>query len=159
MLVAGNWFYWTATEAGINYGFAKMPTFFDSPKTWGNSHNLVIPRQPAGTPDEVYVAAAKAILWINEHSDEWGIYGGHIPAYDAARESEALLQSDTWNKSLRLFAEMAEEGMLHYPITHPSAAELEGVFNVYVEQAYNGSLTCQDALSRATAEANSILKR
>ncbi len=159
MLVAGNWFYWTATEAGVNFGFAKMPQFFDTPKTWGNSHNLVIPRQPAGTPDEVYVAAAEAIRWINEHSEDWGIYGGHIPAYNPTRQSEALLASDTWQVSLALFAEMAEEGMLHYPITHPSAAELEGVFNVYIEQAYNGSLSCQAALSGAAAEANSILRR
>lgn len=159
MLVAGNWFYWTATEAGLNYGFAKMPQFFDAPKTWGNSHNLVIPRQPRGTPDEVYVKAAEAIRWINENSDTWGIYGGHIPAYNPARQSEDLLASDTWQVSLATFAEMAEEGMLHYPITHPNAAELEGVFNVYIEQAYNGTLSCQDALSRATAEANSILNR
>lgn len=159
MLVAGNWFYWTATEAGVNYGFAKMPQFFDTPKTWGNSHNLVIPRQPSGTPKEVYVEAAKAIRWINEHSDDWGIYGGHIPAYNPARESEALLKSDTWNVSLKLFAEMAEEGMLHYPITHPNLSELEGVFNVYIEQAYNGTLTCQEALNRAEAEANAILRR
>lgn len=159
MIVAGNWFYWTATDAGLNYAFAKMPQFFDTPKTWGNSHNLVIPRQPAGTSDEVYVAAANAIRWINEHSDVWGIYGGHIPAYNPARESADLLASDTWQVALELFAEMAEEGMLHYPITHPNAAELEGVFNVYIEQAYNGSLSCQDALSRATGEANRILNR
>ncbi len=159
MLVAGNWFYWTATEAGINFGFAKMPVFFDTAKTWGNSHNLVIPKQPEGTPDEVYVAAANAIRWINENSDIWGIYGGHIPAYNEARESEALLESDTWQASLSTFAEMAEEGMLHYPITHESAAELEGVFNVYIEQAYNGTLSCEDALARAESEINSILGR
>ena|SRR5690625_289810 len=159
MLVAGNWFYWTATEAGLNYAFAPMPAFFDSGVTWGNSHNLVIPRQPDGTSDEVYVAAAEAIRWINEHSDDWGIYGGHIPAYNSARESQALLDSDTWQVSLATFAQMAEDGLMHYPITHVDAAELEGVFNVYIEQAYNGTLSCQDALAGAEQEANSILRR
>lgn len=159
MLVAGNWFYWTATEAGVNFGFAAMPTFFDTPKTWGNSHNLVIPKQPAGTPDEVYVAAAQAIKWINENSDIWGIYGGHIPAYNPARESADLLASDTWQVSLSTFAKMAEDGVLHYPITHPKAAELESVFNTNIELAYNGTLTCQAALTQATTEANRILKR
>lgn len=159
MIVAGNWFYWTATEAGVNFGFAAMPTFFDTPKTWGNSHNLVIPKQRAGTPDEVYVAAAKAIKWINENSDVWGIYGGHIPAYNPARESAALLESNTWQVSLSTFAKMAEDGVLHYPITHERAAELENVFNTNIELAYNGTLTCEAALAQATKEANGILGR
>ncbi len=159
MLVAGNWFYWTATEAGLDYGFAMMPEFFDSAVTWGNSHNLVIPVQPAGTPDEVYIAAAEAIRWINENSDDWGIYGGHIPAYNEARTSQDLLDSDTWQVSLATFAQMAEAGMLHYPITHVDAPELEDVFNVHIEQVYNGSLTCQAALAGAESEANRILNR
>lgn len=157
MLVAGNWYYWTAEEAGLNYGFAKMPVFFDELRTWGNSHNLVIPQQPEGTPTETYVAAAEAIRWITENSDTWGIYGGHIPAHSQARESEALRESDTWQKSLGTFAEMAEQGAVHYPITHERASELEEPITVNIQEAYNGSITCQEALDRAESGVNTIL--
>lgn len=157
MLVAGNWYYWTAEEAGLNYGFAKMPVFFDELKTWGNSHNLVIPKQPDGTATETYVAAAEAIRWINEHSDTWGIYGGHIPAYNPARASEELIASDTWQTSLGTFAEMAEQGAVHYPITHERASELEEPITVNVQEAYNGTITCQQALDRAEQGVNAIL--
>lgn len=157
MLVAGNWYYWTAEEAGLNYGFAKMPVFFDELKTWGNSHNLVIPMQPEGTPTETYVAAAEAIRWITEHSDTWGIYGGHIPAHNVARQSEDLTSSDTWQTSLGTFAEMAEMGAVHYPITHERASELEEPITVNVQQAYNGTISCQEALDRAEQDVNAIL--
>ena len=157
MLVAGNWFYATAEEANLNYGFAKLPVFFDELKTWGNSHNLVIPKQPEGTPEETYVAAAEAIRWINENSDVWGIYGGHIPAYNEARQSEELRASDTWQTSLGTFSEMAEEGAVHYAITHENASELEEPITVNIQEAYNGTISCQEALNRAEAGVNDIL--
>lgn len=157
MLVAGNWYYWTAEEAGLNYGFAKLPVFFDELVTWGNSHNLVIPQQPEGTDQATYVAAAEAIRWINENSDVWGIYGGHIPAYGPARESEALRSSDTWEASLATFSEMAEQGAVHYPITHENASELEEPITVNIQQAYNGTISCQEALNQAEADVNRIL--
>lgn len=158
MLVAGNWYYWTATESGLDVGFAQLPVFFDELRTWGNSHNLVIPLQPDGTSPEIYRAAAEAIGWINENSDIWGIYGGHIPAYDAARESAQLRESDTWQVSLGTFSEMAEAGAVHYPITHEDAAALEEAITPYIEQAYLGGIGCQEALDRAEGEVNAILR-
>lgn len=157
MLVAGNWFYWTASESDLDFGFNQMPVIFDELQTWGNSHNLVIPQQPEGTPDEIYVAAAEAIRWINENSDLWGIYGGHIPAYDPARESESLIESDTWQVSLGEFAEMAEAGAVHYPIAHENASELEDAITPYIQEAYNGTISCEEALASAEQEANAVL--
>lgn len=158
MLVAGNWYYWTASESELDFGFAKLPVFFDELQTWGNSHNLVIPLQAADTSDEVLIAAAQAIRWINENSDIWGIYGGHIPAHNAARQSPALIESDTWQVSLGTFSEMAEAGAVHYPITHQNAAQLEDAITPYIEQAYLGDLTCEQALDQAESEANSVLQ-
>ena len=157
MLVAGNWFYWTALDAGVDFGVHYTPTFFDQRATWGNSHNLVIPRQPAGTPDEVYVAAAEAIKWISENADLWGIYGGHLPAYLPVRESAALLESETWQVSLSKFARMIDEGAMHYSITHQDGAEVNAALENFIQQAYNGTITPEVALARAEAEVNAIL--
>jgi multiple sugar transport system substrate-binding protein len=157
MLFAGNWFYWTAKEAGVDYSFHYVPQVFDQRKTWGSSHNLIIPKQEDGTSAAVYEAAASAIKWINENSHLWGIYGGHIPAYNPARESEELLSSDTWQKSLKKFAEMAQQGALHYPIDHKQASKLNDAIQAPIEKAYNGTISPQEALDQAEAEVNSIL--
>ncbi|GAB4534877.1 MAG: ABC transporter substrate-binding protein [Anaerolineae bacterium] len=158
MLVAGNWMYWTARESGVDYGMAPMPVFFDQPATWGNSHNLVIPKQPSGVAPEVLVKSAEAIKWINEHSDIWGIYGGHIPAYKPALESDELLQSDTWQKSLSTFAQMADQGWVQTEIPHPKASQLHDAIQVHIQEAYNGTISPQEALDKAEQECNAILQ-
>lgn len=158
MFVAGNWMYWTASESGVDYGMAPMPVFFDQPATWGNSHNLVIPKPPDGVSPEVLVKSAEAIKWINENSDIWGIYGGHIPAYKPTFESEELLESDTWQKSLSVFADMADQGWVNTEIPHPKASQLHNAIQVYIQEAYNGTITPQEALDKAEEEVNAILQ-
>ncbi|PNR95813.1 ABC transporter substrate-binding protein [Petrotoga sp. 9PWA.NaAc.5.4] len=156
ILFAGNWYYYTAEEARINYGVAKIPLIFDKPATWGNSHNLVIPKQATTNP-EIYENSIELIRRITELSEMWGIFGGHIPAYNDSRTSQELLNAPVWGKSLKVFSQMAEEGYLHYPPNHPKAAELENAIQVYIQQAYNGTLTPSEALRRAEAECNRIL--
>ncbi len=158
MLFAGNWMYWTAKESGVNWGFAYVPQFYDRRVTWANSHNLVIPKQPEGVSDEVLVKAAEAIKWINENSDLWGIYGGHIPAYKPALESQELRNSDTWQLSLSKFADMANNGWIHYPIDHPKGSQLESAIQVQIQRAYNGEISPEEALRLAEEEANQILQ-
>ncbi len=158
MLFAGNWMYWTAKESGVNWGFAYVPQFYDKRVTWANSHNLVIPKQPEGVSDEVLIKSAEAIKWINEHSDLWGIYGGHIPAYKPALESEELRNSDTWKLSLSKFTDMANNGWIHYPIDHPKGSQLESAIQVQIQRAYNGEISPEEALRLAEEEANQILQ-
>jgi multiple sugar transport system substrate-binding protein len=158
MLFAGNWMYWTAKESDVDWGFAYVPQFFDKRVTWANSHNLVIPKQPGGVSNEVLVKSAEAIKWINEHSDLWGIYGGHIPAYKPALESKELRESDTWQRSLSKFTDMANNGWIHYPINHPKGSLLEDAIQVQIQKAYNGTISPQEALDAAEAECNKILQ-
>lgn len=158
MFFAGNWMYWTAKESEVDFGFAYVPQFFDKRVTWANSHNLVIPKQPSGVSSEVLVKAAETIRWINENSDIWGIYGGHIPAYKPALESEELRESDTWQRSLSKFTDMANEGWIHYPIDHPKGSQLEDAIQVQIQEAYNGTISPEEALKRAEEECNQILQ-
>lgn len=158
MLLAGNWYFPTAKESGVNFGFHYVPRFFERPVTWGDSHNLVIPRQrPDRVSNEMLVAAIRAIKWINEHSDLWGIHGGHIPAYLPAQRSPALLQSETWKIALSKFADMANRGWLHYPLIHPLAPRVHSAVEPHIQEAYNGRISPRDALARAEAEVNRVL--
>ncbi len=163
MLWVGNWFYWTAEESGVNYGFHYIPQLFDKRVTWGNSHNLVIPLQAAGVKEEVLIAAIKAIKWINENSDIWGIYGGHIPAYKPVFESKELQEAKTWQVSLKKFTDMAksvEEGGLgafRYDVIHPKISKIFAATDPPIEEAYNGTLSPQEALAKAEEDVNRVL--
>jgi multiple sugar transport system substrate-binding protein len=106
----------------------------------------------------VLVKSAEAIKWINENSDIWGIYGGHIPAYKPTFESEELLQSNTWQKSLSAFADMADQGWVNTEIPHPKASQLHNAMQVHIQEAYNGTISPQEALDRAEEEVNAILQ-
>jgi multiple sugar transport system substrate-binding protein len=157
ILFAGNWYYPTAVSAGIDFGVAPIPKIFIYPRTWGNSHNLVIPKLPPNANPQDYIDAAKVLKLISENSHLWGIYGGHMPAYLPAKQNKELLESDTWKRSLVVFSYMAENGYVHYPPNHPKAAELEQAIQSNIQLAYNGSITPEEALKRAEAECNRIL--
>ncbi|MDQ7858628.1 MAG: extracellular solute-binding protein [Armatimonadota bacterium] len=158
MLLAGNWYLPTAKDSNVNFGFHYVPRFFDRPTTWGDSHNLVIPRQrPERTSNEMLVAAIRAIKWINEHSDIWGVYGGHIPAFVPAQRAKDLLESDSWKLALSKFTDMANRGYVHYPLIHERAPQVHSAIEPYVQEAYNGRLAPRDALARAEAEVNRVL--
>ena len=158
MLVAGNWFYGTAVKSGVNWGYAPMPNFFGTPYSWGNSHQLVIPLQPKGTSKEVYLAAMELIKFISEHSYIWTMYGGHIAAYKLAVENPELLASEYWTRSGKWLNEMAQKGLVHFPINHPKGSELEHAIQANIELAVNGEISPQEALNRAEEECNRILQ-
>lgn len=158
MLLAGNWYLPTAKASGVNFGFHYVPKFFDRPVTWGDSHNLVIPRQrPERTSNEALAEAIRAIKWINENSYLWGIHGGHIPAYLPAQWSRELLESDSWRLALRKFTEMANRGWVHYPVIHPKAPQIHAAIEPAVQEAYNLRVSPREALARAEAEVNRVL--
>ncbi len=158
MLVAGNWYYGTAVSSGVNWGYAPMPNFFGIPYTWGNSHQLAIPLQPKGTPKAVYLAAAEVIKYISEHSHIWTMYGGHITAYKSEATNPELLASDYWTKSGKWLNEMAQKGLVHFPINNPHGSELEQAIQAQIQLAVNGQITPQEALNKAEADCNKILQ-
>ena len=158
MLIAGNWYYGTAVSSGVNWGYAPMPNFFGIPYTWGNSHQLAIPLQPKGTPKAVYLAAAEVIKYISEHSHIWTMYGGHITAYKSEATNPELLASDYWTKSGKWLNEMAQKGLVHFPINNPHGSELEQAIQAQIQLAVNGQITPQEALNKAEADCNKILQ-
>ncbi len=158
MLFAGNWFYPTAVASGVNWGYAKVPNFFGTPYTWGASHQLCIPLQPAGTPPEVYDATMKLAKFVVEHSYIWTMYGGHIAAYRPALENPELLASDYWARSGRILNEMVQANLVKFPISHPRGSELENAIETYITQAVNGQISPAEALAKAEAECNRILR-
>ncbi|TVQ38310.1 MAG: extracellular solute-binding protein [Spirochaetaceae bacterium] len=158
MMVNGTWHYLNLARGDLDWGFMGMPKFFDHQYTWGSNHFLVIPRQ-SGRDAERYVdAAAQAIKWMSENSHTWGIYGGHVPLRRTALESSELRNSETWQKSLGLFTDMAFGGVYRPLPVHPKINEINAAIEPYIEEAYNGDISVADALARGERAVNDVLR-
>jgi len=72
----------------FNWGAIPLPTFFAHPATWADSHAFAIPNNvgKAMTPEKKK-AVLTIIAWMNKHSTFWAT-AGHLPAFNAARESD-----------------------------------------------------------------------
>ncbi len=64
-----------------------IPTLFDKPATWADSHSFAIPNRK-GNPisKEKLDAVLKVIAWMNKNSIMWAS-AGHIPAYKPVTET------------------------------------------------------------------------
>jgi multiple sugar transport system substrate-binding protein len=157
MLTGGNWYYGLIDGSGIDWAYMKMPNFFGTAYSWGNSHQLVVPVQPAGTSEDVYAATMEVLKFVTENSRIWTQAGGHITANQSEASNPALMQSEYWIRSGQYLNEMAQAGLVHFPINHPSGSQLESAIQVNIELAVNGEITPQEALRRAEEECNQIL--
>ena len=65
----------------FDWGAVQIPTIYDHPATWADSHSFAIPDRKGNPVDP---AKRKLVLdtihWFNEHSLAWA-GGGHVPAY------------------------------------------------------------------------------
>lgn len=71
----------------FNWGAIPLPTFFDQPATWADSHSFAIPNN-VGKPmtAEKKAAVMEVIAWMNKNSTFWAT-AGHLPAYIPARDN------------------------------------------------------------------------
>ncbi len=76
----------------------------------------------------------------------------------SALENKEMRESDAWEKSLKKFSEISFEGIYHPTPVHPRLTEIEAAIEPYIDQAYNGTITPQEALDGAERDANKILK-
>jgi len=74
----------------FEWGAVALPTFFDHPATWADSHAFAIPANAGQelTPER-RAAVMEVIGWMSRNSTEWAT-AGHLPALNASRESEAF---------------------------------------------------------------------
>ena len=75
-----------------------------------------------------------------------------------ALEHPDLLASETWEKTLRIFKEMAFSGVYHPEPSHPKIIEIDAAIEPYIDEAYNGTLGSKEALDKAEQDVNKVLK-
>lgn len=89
VLITGVW----ATGAleknkGLNFGVVPLPTIYDKPAAWADSHTLAIPTQHE-MPPEKREAAMLFMKWMAEHGAKWA-EAGHVPSETAILDTDAF---------------------------------------------------------------------
>lgn len=136
-------------ELGFEWGAVALPTFFDHPATWADSHGFAIPNNVGKeqTPEKK-AAVLEVISWMNENSLAWA-NAGHIPAFNATRESEEFKTMQP-NATYSVLADTAVFDPKS-PLAGVASPVYDAVAN-YISPAMNGEIEPQDAIDEMKAD-------
>ena len=127
----------------FDWGAIAVPTMFDQPATWADSHTFAIPASAANPiSDEKVAAVMQVIAWMNKNSIMWAT-AGHIPAYVPVTES-AEYQEMQPNAT---YAVLAEHTV--FDPRSPDAGVASPLYDAvgnYIEPSVNGQLSAEEAL-------------
>jgi len=130
-------------QLGFEWGAVALPTFFDHPATWADSHSFAIPNNVGKdmTPEK-RKAVMEVIAWMNQHSLSWA-GAGHIPAYGPVRDS-AEFKAMQPNATYSVLAETAAFD----PVSKLAgvASPVYDAAGNYLMPAVNGELEVQQAM-------------
>ena len=128
----------------FDWGAIQIPTFYDHPATWADSHAFAIPDN--GKPQDAakHKAVMEVIGWMNKHSTFWAT-AGHIPAYNPARDNEEFknMQPNATYASLL-------DSAVYDPRTKLAgvASPVYDAAGNYIMPAVNGDMSPEDAISQ-----------
>jgi multiple sugar transport system substrate-binding protein len=135
----------------FDWGAIQLPTFYDHPATWADSHSFAIPNNGKPQDPEKHKAVMEVIGWMNKHSTFWAT-AGHIPAYNPARETDEF-------KNMQPNATYAS--LLDSAVYDPRS-KLAGVASPvydaagnYIMPAVNGDIAPDDAVTEMADDLNS----
>lgn len=130
-------------ELGFDWGAIAIPTLFDRPATWADSHAFAIPAANRNeVSDEKVAAVLEVIAWMNENSLDWAS-AGHIPAYASVTESPEYQEMEP-NAT---YAVLAENTVFDPRSTLAGVASpLYDAVENYLEPSVNGQLPADQAL-------------
>lgn len=136
-------------ELGFEWGAVAVPTFFDHPATWADSHGFAIPNNVGKeVTAEKKAAVLEVISWMNKNSISWA-NAGHIPAYTPTRESEEFktMQPNA------TYSVLADTAVFDPKSTLAGVASpvYDAVAN-YISPAMNGELEAQQAIDEMKAD-------
>lgn len=126
----------------FEWGAVELPQFFSQKATWADSHAFAIPSNPNGDDPATRAAALQVIAWMNEHSTFWAT-AGHLPAYNAARESDEFKQMQP-NATYSVLADTAIFDPKS-PLAGVASPTYDSIGN-FVFPAISGEMTAQEAV-------------
>ncbi|HLW89894.1 MAG TPA: ABC transporter substrate-binding protein [Roseiarcus sp.] len=142
-------------KLGFEFGAIQIPTLFDHPATWADSHSFAIPERKGNpVPKEKVEAIMKVIAWMNKNSIMWAS-AGHIPAYKPVTETPDYkqMQPNATYSSLAKTAVFDPKSK----IAGVASPVYDAATN-FILPAVNGQLAPGDAIKQLTDELQGDLK-
>jgi multiple sugar transport system substrate-binding protein len=136
----------------FDWGAIQLPTFYDHPATWADSHSFAVPnRKGKEISPEKLTAVMTVIKWMNEHSLFWAT-AGHIPAYVPVTSSDDFkkMQPNAVYSSLAATASFDPVSTLA-----GVASPIYDAAGNYLMPAINGDLDPQEAMEEMRDDLNS----
>ncbi len=137
----------------FEWGAVRIPTWFDQPATWADSHAFAIPASEAKPISEEKLAAVlEVIAWINKNSLFWAT-AGHIPSYNPVTSSDDYKMMEP-NAT---YAVLAENAFFDPRSTIAGAAgsPIYDAVRQYFVPAVNGQLSVEEAVQMFTEDLES----
>ncbi|MCW6507317.1 extracellular solute-binding protein [Lichenifustis flavocetrariae] len=142
-------------KLGFEWGAIPVPTLFEHPATWADSHAFAIPNRKGNdiAPDKLK-AVLTTIAWINKHSIDWAS-AGHIPAYKPVTESPAFetLKPNADYSALAKTAVFDPKST----ITGVASPAYDAATN-FMEPAVNGQMDAKSAIEQTRDELQNALQ-
>ena len=127
----------------FEWGAVQLPTFFEQPATWADSHAFAIPNNQGDelTPEK-RAAVMEVIGWMERNSTFWGT-AGHLPAFNPSRENPEF-QAMQPNATYATLADTAA-----FDPASPLAGVASPIYDAagnYLMPSVNGEITAQEAM-------------
>ena len=142
-------------KLGFEWGAIQIPTIFDKPATWADSHSFAIPnRKGHEITKEKLASVMKVIAWMNKHSLFWAT-AGHIPAYKPVTETDDFkkMQPNATYSSLAKTAVFDPKSKVAGVASPVYAAVVN-----FIAPAFAGQLKPEDAVAQLKDQVESDLK-
>lgn len=152
VLITGMWGTGAFEHApGLDFGVVPLPTLYDAPAVWGDSHALVIPTKRGMTDDKRKAIMAFA-KWMVEHGEKWA-EAGHVPSMSR------VVQGDEFNAlDYRSDYAAAANDVKYWP-RHVRQWSMTEVLITEFERMNYGRQTPEQALRNAAARIDAELKK
>lgn len=128
----------------FDWGAVQIPTFYDHPATWADSHSFAIPNNGKPQDPAKHAAVLKVIAWMNKHSTFWAT-AGHIPAYNPARETKEFKNMEPNATYASLLDTAAYDPR---SVLAGVASPVYDAAGNYIMPAVNGDMAPADAVSQ-----------
>ncbi|WP_258171236.1 ABC transporter substrate-binding protein [Paenibacillus sp. R14(2021)] len=152
VLISGVWATGALEKnASLHFGVVPLPTIYDKPAAWADSHTLAIPSQH-DMPKKKREAAIVFMKWLAEHGAKWA-EAGHVPSVLAVMDTEAF-------KSLNYRSEYAAaaNSVAFWPKQTKQHSFIEIIIRQFERMIY-GQQTPEQVLEAADKQINLELSK
>jgi multiple sugar transport system substrate-binding protein len=136
-------------QTDLDWAAAPLPQLGETKAAWGNSHNLCVSADAEGARLE---ACKRFVKYLSDHSLDWA-EGGQVPVRRSLRDSERFRGMTAQFEFARQMPYIAY--MPRVLFVNEYLAEFEPA----VDSALRGSITPEQAMQRAQANIERIMRR